>query len=133
MIKPRKDCHTVVLMNNLAAAIAQQVPPVEPGSTPPSSAQLRESGRAWIRQALALAESIEPPKRTDECDQACAVAIHNLGEFAEMDGYIKEAREKFDEAASIAHAIGFHEGVQNAEEGLKRLDASKQKRARSWF
>lgn len=121
MIKPEKDCHAVVLMNNLAASVAQQSPPTEPGTPPPSREQLRQSGRTWLMQALALAESIEPPTRTPECDRGCAVALHNLGEFAEMDGNVKEARSKYDEAGSIAHAIGFEEGVISANEGLKRL------------
>ena len=136
MLKPEKDCHAVVLMNNLATAIAQQHPPVEPGAQAPSKNQLRESGRTWIRQALALAETIEPPARTSECDQGCAVAIHNLGEFAEMDGNIKEAREKYEEAASIAHAIGLQEGVIAAQEGLKRLTTGASKprqKKRGWF
>ena len=76
-----------------------------------------------MRQALALAASIEPPDRTEECDQGCVVATHNLGEFAEMDGNITEARERYEEAGSIAHAIGFEEGVVQADEGLKRIGA----------
>jgi hypothetical protein len=52
---------------------------------------------------------------------ACAVATHNLGEFAEMDGSIAEARKRFEEAKSLAKAIGFQEGVINAEEGLRRV------------
>ena len=135
MLKPEKDCHAVVLMNNLATAIVQQQPPTEPGTAPPSKEQLRQSGRTWIRQALALAETIEPPLRNAECDRGCAVAIHNLGEFAEMDGNIKEAREKYEEAGSIAHAIGFQEGVISANEGVKRLNGEGQKkeRRRGWF
>jgi hypothetical protein len=52
---------------------------------------------------------------------ACVVATHNLAEFAEMDGNIAEARKKFEEAKSLAKAIGFQEGVINAENGLRRL------------
>jgi hypothetical protein len=43
---------------------------------------------------LAVAAKIKPPERDDECDLGCAVATHNLGEFAEMDGDIAEARRK---------------------------------------
>lgn len=134
MIKPEKDCHAVILMNNLAASIAQQSLPTEPGMPPPSREQLRQSGRTWLMQALALAESIEPPRRTPECDRGCAVALHNLGEFAEMDGDVKEARSKYDEAGSIAHAIGFEEGVISANEGLKRLGQKPHRQTRrGWF
>jgi hypothetical protein len=57
-----------------------------------------------------VATEISPPDRTEECDIGCAVATHNLGEFAEMDGDIREARRRFEE------------GVGNAEKGLRRLD-----------
>lgn len=126
MIKPERDCHSVILMNNLATTMVQQAPPVMRGEEwrveTPSDEQLRESARKWLRQALALAETIEPPNRTSECDQGCAVAIHNLGEFAEMDGNIKEARERFEEAGSLAHAIDFKEGIRESDAGLKRLE-----------
>lgn len=123
MIKPTQDCHSVILMNNLAAAMAQQRPLPEPGQPPPSPEQLRESGRAWARKALELASTIQPPERDQECDTGCVAATHNLGEFAEMDGNVAEARERYEEAGSIAHAIGFEQGVISANEGLKRLSA----------
>lgn len=125
MVKPTTDCHNVVLMNNLAASIAQQAPPPEPGLPPPSHAQLRESGRAWAIRSLELAAKIAPPERNEECDQGCAVATHNLGEFAEMDGNVREARERYEEAYSLAHAIGFEEGRQAAAEGLQRVSGNR--------
>ena len=123
MLKSKTDCHSVILMNNIAAAIAQQRPVTEPGIPPPSPAQLRESGRVWAEQALQLAAKIQPPDRDAECDRGCVVATHNLGEFAEMDGNVVEARKRYEEAGSIAHAIKFEEGVVSANEGLKRLAA----------
>lgn len=120
-VKPEQDCHSVILMNNIAAALAQQRPVVEPGTPPPTPAQLRESGRAWLRRAIEMAGSVKPPKRDEECDRGCVAATHNLGEFAEMDGDVREAREKYEEAASIAHAIRFDEGLIAAEEGIRRL------------
>lgn len=135
MLKQERDCHAVILMNNLAASISQQAPPLEPGITPPSRAQLRDSGRLWARQAMALADSIKAPERTSECVQGCAVARHNLGEFAEMDGNIKEAREMYEQAASLAHAMGFEEGVVNAEAAIRRLNepSKTSKKKSSWF
>jgi hypothetical protein len=79
------------------------------------------NARAWAEKAIALAAKITPPGRTEECDVGCAVAIHNLGEFAEMNGNIAEARKKFEEAKGLAKAIGFQEGVINSEEALRRL------------
>jgi hypothetical protein len=52
---------------------------------------------------------------------ACAVATHNLGEFAEMDGNIAEARLKYEEAKSLSKVLGFQEGVDNAQAGLDRV------------
>jgi len=118
----RRDCHSVVLMNNLAAALVQQVVPAEPGRPPPTRAQLRDSGRAWAQRALQLAAGIAPPERTAECDTGCAVATHNLGEFAEMAGDLVEARDRYEEAMSLANALGFQDGVVAAGEGLRRLD-----------
>ena len=130
MLKTKTDCHSVVLMNNIAAAIAQQRPVTEPGTPPPSPAQLRESGKVWANRALELAATIKPPDRNTECDHGCVVATHNLGEFAEMDGNVAEARERYEEAGSIAHAIGFEEGVISANEGLKRLSSPPVKKGR---
>lgn len=38
-----------------------------------------------------------------------------------MEGRIKEARQKYEEAASLAKAVGFAEGQVNARAGLNRL------------
>ena len=82
---------------------------------------LIEQARQWATKALALSSTIQPPNRNEECDVGCAVATHNLGEFFEMEGKVGEARVKYEEAASLAKAMGFTEGYTNAKEGLKRL------------
>jgi hypothetical protein len=79
------------------------------------------NARAWADKALDIATHIAPPERTEECDLGCAVATHNLGEFAEMDGDIKEARLKYEQAKDLSKVLGFQEGVKNAEAGLKRI------------
>lgn len=108
-------------MNNLSISLAQQSPPPTPGQAPASRATLVSNAKAWAEKAIAVAAKIAPPERNEECDVGCAVATHNLGEFAEMNGDIKEARKRFEEAKSLAQAIGFQEGVINSEEGLRRL------------
>ena len=117
-------------VNNLSISLAQQKPPPSspspptpsfPNTHPPSPSILTEQARQWASKALTLAASIAPPDRTEECDVSCAVATHNLGEFAELDGNIQEARRRYEEAAALAKAIGFPEGVANAKKGLKRL------------
>lgn len=106
-------------MNNLSATLAQQ--PIAP-TLPVSREQLvAGSATPWAQKALALANSIKPPDRTEECDLGCAAATHNLGEFAEMLGDRELAKQRYLEARSLAKAIGVEEGVRKAEEGLKRV------------
>jgi hypothetical protein len=108
-------------VNNLSISIAQQLPPPTPGEPPISRPALVGNARAWAQKALAVAGSITPPERTEECDMGCAVATHNLGEFAEMDGDIVEARKRYIEAKGLSKAIGFQEGVINSENALRRV------------
>jgi hypothetical protein len=115
------SCKQVVLMNNLSISLAQQLPHVESGTPPPSRAAMVESARQWAAKSLDVAAGIKPPRRTDECDIGCAVATHNLGEFAEMEGNVSEARKKYEEASSLAKAMGFTDGIANADEGIRRL------------
>lgn len=77
--KPDQDCHSVILMNNLAISIAQQRPPPNSETTAPSQATLVENASQWAQKALDLAGQIQPPDRDEECDMGCAVALHNLG------------------------------------------------------
>jgi len=35
---------------------------------------------------------------------------------------VAEARRRYEEASALAGAIGFEEGIENANEGLRRLD-----------
>lgn len=111
-------------MNNLSISLAQQDPPPTAGQPPISRLALIGNARAWAQKALAITAKIAPPNRTEECDVGCAVATHNLGEFAEMDGDIAEARKRFQEAKSLAKAIGFQEGVINSEGALRRIGRS---------
>lgn len=124
-------CHTSVLMNNLAASLVQTSPerPVASSTNtrndpPTSRPALISNARQWTEKSLEICQSLKPPERTEECDEACAVATHNLGEFAEMEGMVLEARKRYEEARGLAKVMGFSEGVQNADEGLKRLSSS---------
>ena len=112
-----KSCHAVVLMNNLSISLGQQ--PADPASR----TTIIASARAWAEQALALSASIQPPLRNEECDTGCAVATHNLGEFAEMERDLAEARRRYEEAKGLSRGLGFKEGVRRADEGLRRVRA----------
>ena len=130
LLSPVYSNHPIPV-NNLSRSLAQQKPPPLSSSPPtpssfpntpsPSSGILTDQARQWASKALTLAASIAPPNRTEECDVGCAVATHNLGEFAELDENIQEARRRYEEAAALAKAIGFPEGVANAKKGLRRL------------
>lgn len=124
-LSPPGSCHTVILMNNLAIALALQHPPSAPHHPTPSPTDQISSGRSWAQKALAVAGSIVPPERTEECDQGCAVATTNLGDFAQMEGDLEEARRRWEEGRSLSRAIGFQEGEREATEKLERLALGK--------
>jgi tetratricopeptide (TPR) repeat protein len=121
---PHTSCHAVVLMNNLSISLAQQPSPPTSSIPPPSRSALISNARSWAEKSLSIAAQIKPPERNEECDMGCAVATHNLGEFAEMDGNLTEARKKYEEAKSLSKAIGFFEGVERADEGIKRVGSA---------
>ena len=110
-------------VNNLAISLAQQNPPTSltPHDAPTSAAGHLSDARQWGLRALALASSIKPPERTEECDEACAVATINLGDFAMMEGDVAEARKRFEEGKSLSKAIGFPDGIGRADDSLKEL------------
>ncbi|KAK3678834.1 hypothetical protein LTR78_001287 [Recurvomyces mirabilis] len=137
---PTKDCHTVILMNNLASSLAQQspraasavsaqassstiatTPPAMSTTAPATRESMVQNARLWAQKALDVASSIQPPVRNEECDIGCAVATHNLAEFAEMLGQRDEAGRLYAEAKGIAKAIGFAEGVEMSESRLKAM------------
>jgi tetratricopeptide (TPR) repeat protein len=133
---PKPDCHAVVLMNNLASSIAQQSPRAalavqknatvnsiedRPAGPFPTRESLLQSAGQWAQKALDVAATIVPPARTEECDMGCAVALHNLGEFAEMAKDVATAKKKYTEAISVARAVGFSEGVKASADRLKAL------------
>ncbi|PVH99565.1 hypothetical protein DM02DRAFT_528752 [Periconia macrospinosa] len=134
---PKDSCHSVILMNNIATCLAQQpLPkPPPPPTTPttntvipptpplqPTRPQVIAQARTWAEKALSHADTIPAENRDEECATGCATATHNLGEFAEMEGRLQEARELYDRASRMAFRAGFKEGSVHAKEGLKRVD-----------
>ncbi|KAI9806741.1 MAG: hypothetical protein M1825_006198 [Sarcosagium campestre] len=117
VLAPQVPC-----VNNLATSLAQQIPPPTPNMPPPSRTALIASARAWAQKARDVSAAVSGPERTEECDVGCAVATHNLGEFAEMEERVADARQFYSEAAGLAKRLGFEEGVGRAREGLRRLE-----------
>ncbi|KAI0019347.1 hypothetical protein F4780DRAFT_780570 [Xylariomycetidae sp. FL0641] len=137
-LSPPNSCHTVVLMNNLAISLAQQPveSPFEVGSLSPNSvsggeanpaptrAKLLASAQSWALKSLEIGQNVQGEDRTEECDEACAVALCNLGDFADMLGHQDEAKRRFKECLTISKKIGCEPGVTQAQEGLRRLSAT---------
>ncbi|KAI1344768.1 hypothetical protein F5Y15DRAFT_363480 [Xylariaceae sp. FL0016] len=137
-LSPPKSCHTAVLMNNLAISLAQQpvqtpldgtqpLPlrnPTEQATQVPTRAALLSSARAWALQAQGTADSVKGEDRTEECDEACAVALYNLGNIAEMAGNTEEAKRKFEESLALSKRIAFEPGMVESSEGIKRISAT---------
>jgi tetratricopeptide (TPR) repeat protein len=137
-LKSTTDCHSVVLMSNLASSLAQQSPraaraaqayaesrsittPGAPTGPVATRETMIQNARMWSEKAIKLSGDLSAPVRDDECDVGCVVATHNLGELAEMLGEKDVARKRYEEALSLARAIGFDEGVENTSERLRAL------------
>ncbi|KAI0550036.1 TPR domain-containing protein [Xylaria curta] len=134
-LSPPNSCHTAVLMNNLAISLVQQ--PVQsplapsgsekqsqPNVQAPTRATLLASARSWTLQALGTAQKITGEGRTEECDEACAVAMCNLGDIAAMAGDVEEAKRRFRESLELSRKLAFEPGITQAEDGLKRVSAT---------
>lgn len=112
-------------MNNLAISLAQQ-PVTGPGSGEaesvgqprPTRSALLASARAWALQAHATGSKVEGEDRTEECDEACAVALCNLGEIAAMTGDMEEAKSRFKQSLGLSKRIGFESGITQARDGM---------------
>ncbi|KAF2485258.1 hypothetical protein BDY17DRAFT_315719 [Neohortaea acidophila] len=137
-LKGKTDCHSVVLMNNIASSLAQQSPQAAraaqafaeksavassdaPSGPVATKEMMVESARTWAERALDVAAHVKPPERDEECDLGCAVATHNLGEFAEMVRDTATAEKRYREAISLSRAIGFQDGVDTSSERLRAL------------
>jgi hypothetical protein len=117
-------------VNEISAALSQQRPGAAPllealtigKSKVPvqTAADLQKQAKQWGEKALAIAQAVQPPERTEECDIACAVTTHNLGELAHMSGDEVTAKRLFQEAKNLSKAIGFEDGVKEASMALAR-------------
>ncbi|KAL1899796.1 hypothetical protein Sste5346_002662 [Sporothrix stenoceras] len=130
-------CHSAVIMNNLAISFAQH--PVQPpyetlvGSVidkPASGREITqqeaqrayyETAQRWATNAHQHATDTSGDARTAECDEACAVALCNLGDIAALLGDAREAVKRFKEAKAMSQTLEYAPGVQQAEAGLARL------------
>lgn len=126
-------CKQVVLLNDVASAMAGQAQRLNPTSQQRQQQQQQpvvsreqtiEAAKQWAQKAIDVAARIQPPTRDQDCDVSCVAATYNLGELAEMLNKRDEAGKRYTEAKSLAQGIGFEEGVAMAETALKRLSSS---------
>jgi hypothetical protein len=127
---PTPTCHTVTLMANLAASLAQHPSPPENIKPKRTRQDILKDAQQWAQKALDLGQKIQPPERTAECDEACVAATHNLGQMAEMLGDKKTALARYEEAMSLAKGLGMEEGVLESEKGLAR---AREMTDKGWF
>ncbi|KAK1246778.1 hypothetical protein MKX08_000580 [Trichoderma sp. CBMAI-0020] len=127
-------CHRAVIMNNLAAAFAQQplyaAGTMEPSeglkelfsdSMPKTRKEFLEAGLNWAQNAYVHAKDVKGDDRTPECDEACAVALCNWGDVAAMLGKTELAKKKYNQCIEMSNKMDFSEGVKQAQEGLSKL------------
>lgn len=108
-------------MNNLATSLALQNSTRTDSLPQTSPSALLEDAKIWAQKAIDVAAKIKPPGRTRECDEACAVAMNNLGEFARWSGDKPGARKWLVEAHNLSKRVGFEEGIKSAEDALKKM------------
>ncbi|KAM0246270.1 hypothetical protein ACHAQJ_010289 [Trichoderma viride] len=130
-------CHRAVIMNNLAAAFAQQplytTGTMEPSeglkelfdaSMPTTRKEFLEAGLNWAQNAYLHAKDVEGDDRTPECDEACAVALCNWGDVAAMLGKTELAKKKYKQCIEMSNKMEFPEGVKQAQQGLAKLTSA---------
>lgn len=83
--------------------------------------ELLDSAQRWAKNALSHAKEPSGEKRTAECDQACAVALVNLGNIAAMSGDPSQARRRYERAIKVSEEKNFSDGIAQAQAGLERL------------
>lgn len=133
-------CHRVTIMNNLAASFAQfpiyagntgEVPEAIQGlidaNIPKTRKDCLEAAENWARNAYTHAKDVKGETRTDECDEACAVALCNWGDVASMLGKVTVARKRYNESLDLSNKLGFAAGASQAKDGLLKLNTGESK------
>ncbi|KAL2159743.1 hypothetical protein VTH06DRAFT_2312 [Thermothelomyces fergusii] len=128
-------CHIALLMNNISTSFAEH-PLIRPGDAPvhalmeesktwATAAEQRASylaaAQRWAQNAIEHASQPQGDRRTPECDQACAVALSNLGSVLAMLGKNGEARTKYEQSIALSKRLGFDDHAAEAEARLRSL------------
>ncbi|KAK4244920.1 hypothetical protein C7999DRAFT_43496 [Corynascus novoguineensis] len=128
-------CHIAILMNNISTSFAEH--PLIPAGEAPVHAMMEESktwvtaaeqrasylaaAQRWAQNAIEHASQPKGEQRTPECDQACAVALSNLGSVLAMLGKNSEAHKKYEQAIALSKKFGFDDYAAEANARLQSL------------
>lgn len=119
------SCKQVTLLNDVASAMAGQVQLPTSSKTQQQPVipreQTIEAARQWAQKSIDVAARIQPPVRDEECDTTCVAATYNLGELAELQNKPDVAKQRYEEAKSLAKGLGYEDGVGMADAALKKL------------
>lgn len=129
----------LLVVNNISASFADH-PLIAPGDAPvhalmpdevktwTTAAEQRASylasARRWARNALQHAQEPKGEQRTLECDQACVVALSNMGSVLALLGRNDEARQKYQKAVDLGKKLGLDDYAAEAAARLKSLPAA---------
>ncbi|KAG5922395.1 hypothetical protein E4U61_005272 [Claviceps capensis] len=147
-------CHRAVIMNNLSACFAQQqqeqqkkptvtpdaseaelskairavlsVPGQPAAAVPQTRSECLDAALNWAQQAHRHSQDVKSEARTEECDEACAVALCNWADVAAMLGKKDLARQKYEQCIAMSDKMGFSSGAEHARDGLANLSPPSQ-------
>lgn len=127
-----KSCHAVNLsrspsfrssiqfaktsVSNLSGTLA-----VHPADEGHPREELLVNAIQWADKALEIDNTIKPPTRTIECDEACVSATFNLGAIAEIRGKKAEALKRYKEAKSLSEALNFTDSTHKIDKAIAKI------------
>ena len=119
-------------MNSTSAVIAElPIAPPIPGTATSSQPVLTPSAAAeyWANMARELtaltpdtSSGLREILKSEECRKAHVTALINLAELRLQRGDHEAARKIFQQARKEADSVGWEDGANRAEEGLKTAD-----------
>lgn len=98
-------CHSVILMNNIAAALAMRNP---------------ADALQWAHKSLEVSELPENTK-DEECQSGRLVSLFNLGMITERQGNLQKAKDYYMRAGHLAKELNDHTGASKVDKALERL------------
>ncbi|OJJ57653.1 hypothetical protein ASPSYDRAFT_32791 [Aspergillus sydowii CBS 593.65] len=96
---PKPTCRQVMLIGDVAAAMGGRAQlPFRVEDPEAARAQTIDNARQWAAKALEINERIPEAEKDEGCYVSCVHVKYTLGEFAEQQGKLKEARNWYRQA-----------------------------------